>query len=132
MFSCVGRAFKIGGNHTVVWKRGYDKPVGRAFKIGNMKEYLLYLFGELTEYHSEKYPDIRFWKNDEYGVVLELEKSGALWVYHKIWWNFSDFFSLQYTETQQVMKDVLEEHLKLGVITPDSLADVVSFGWKSI
>jgi len=78
-----------------------------------MKEYLLYLFGELTEYHSEKYSDTRYWKNDEYGVVLELEKSGALWVYHKIWWNFSDFFSLQYTEKQQVMKDVLEEHLKL-------------------
>ena len=83
-----------------------------------MKEYLLYLLGELTEYHSEQYPDSRFWKNDEYGVVLELEKSGNLYIHNKIWWNFSDFFSLQYTETQQVMKDVLEEHLKLGVITP--------------
>ena len=83
-----------------------------------MKEYLLYLFGELTEYHSEKYPDSRFWKNDEYGVVLELEKSGRLWVYHKIWYSFSMFFFLQYSETQQVMKGLLEEHLKLGGITP--------------
>ena len=78
------------------------------------KEYLLYLFGELTEYHSEKYPDTRYWKNDEYGVVLELEKSGVLWVHHKIWTSFSMFFYLQYTETRQVMKGLLEEHLKLG------------------
>jgi len=83
-----------------------------------MKEYLLYLFGELTEYHSEKFPHSRFWKNDEYGVVLELEKSGTLWVYYKIWDNFSMFFSLEYNDTKQVMKIILEEHLKLGGITP--------------
>ena len=82
------------------------------------KEYLMYLFGELTEYHSEQYPDSRFWKNDEYGVVLELEKSGNLYIHHKIWTSFSMFFSLQYNETQQVMKSLLEEHLKLGGITP--------------
>ena len=82
------------------------------------KEYLLYLFGELTEYHSETFPDSRYWKNDEYGIVLELEKSGILYIHHKIWISFSMFFSLDYIETQQVMKDVLEEHLKLGVITP--------------
>jgi len=81
------------------------------------KEYLMYLFGELTEYHSEKYPDSRFWKNDEYGVVLELRQSGALWVSYKIWDNFSMFFSLQHSESQQVIKTILEEHLKLGKIT---------------
>ena len=81
------------------------------------KEYLMYLFGELTEYHSEKYPNTRYWKNDEYGVVLQLEKSGILYIHYKIWTNFSMFFSLQYNETQQVMKDVLEEYLKLGKIT---------------
>ena len=83
-----------------------------------MKEYLLYLFGELTEYHSETYPNTRFWKNEEYGVVLELKKSVNLWVHYKIWDSFSMFFSLQYNETKQVMKGLLEEHLKLGGITP--------------
>jgi hypothetical protein len=82
------------------------------------KEYLLYLFGEITEYHYEQYPDSRYWKNDEYGVVLQLEKSGRLWVYYKIWDTFSMFFSSEYNDTQQVMKSVLEEHLKLGGITP--------------
>ena len=85
-----------------------------------MKEYLLYLLGELTEYHSEQYPDSRFWKNDEYGVVLELEKSGNLYIHYKIWANFSIFFSSEYADTQRVMKSVLEEHLKLGVITPQT------------
>ena len=82
-----------------------------------MKEYLLYLLGHLTEVNSEKYPTSRFWKNEEYGIVLELEKSGILWIHYKIWNNFSDFFSLQYTETQQVMKDVLEEYLNLRGVT---------------
>lgn len=83
-----------------------------------MKEYLIYLLGELTEYHSNKFPNTKFWKNDEYGVVLELEKSGRLWVHNKIWDTFSMFFSSTYDYTQQVIKDVLVEHLKLGGITP--------------
>jgi len=78
------------------------------------KEYLLYLFGDLTEYHSEKIPDTRFWKNDEYGVVLELNERSYLYVHYDIWRGFSMFFSLTYNETQQIMKSRLEEHLKLG------------------
>ena len=82
-----------------------------------MKEYLLYILGQLTEVNSEKHPNSRFWKNEEYGVVLELEKSGTLWVHYKIWRNFSNFFSLLYSETKQVMKNVLEEYLNLQGIT---------------
>jgi hypothetical protein len=82
------------------------------------KEYLLYLFGELTEYHSETFPDSRYWKNDEYCVVLEFKTWGDLWIHYNIWDNFSMFFSLDYIETQQLMKSLLEEHLKLRVITP--------------
>jgi hypothetical protein len=85
------------------------------------KVYLLYLFGALTEYHSQRYPNNRFWKNDNDGVVLDLRESGSIYVHDKIWNNFSLFFSLQYNETQQVMKDLLEEHLKLMGITPEFL-----------
>jgi hypothetical protein len=83
-------------------------------------KFLNYLLGELTEYHSEKYPDTRYWKNDEYGVVLDLNKSGHLFIHHEIWYAFSNFFFLEYHETQQVMKNLLEQHLKLGGITPAS------------
>ena len=95
-------------------------------------DYLKYLFGDLTEVHSEKYPDSRFWKNDEYGVILELKKSGYLWVHYEIWSTFSMFFSLQYNETQQVMKDLLEEHLKLGGITPLLRQRNIQTHWKNI
>jgi hypothetical protein len=95
-------------------------------------KYLKYLLGNLTEVQSDKYPTYRFWKNDEYGVVLELRKSGNLWVHSEIWTNFSEFFSLQYNETQQVMKSLLEEHLKLGGITPEIRLPVGFKYWKNI
>jgi len=84
-----------------------------------MKEYLLYLFGELTEYHSEQYPDIRFWKNKENDVVLELEKSGRFWIDSYIWDNFSNFCLLTPTETKEFIKKVLEEHLNLKKTEPE-------------
>ena len=96
------------------------------------KDYLLYLFGELTEYYSEKYPNTRFWKNEEYGVVLELRKSSDLLVHYEIWENFSEFFSLQYEETQQVMRSLLGEHLKLRGITPKWLDLAYKHYWKNI
>ena len=95
-------------------------------------KYLKYLLGDLTEVHSEKYPDSRFWKNDKYGVVLELRKSGILYVHYNIWNSFSDFFSLQYDETSQVMKGLLEEHLKLGEITPQHSSHRPLYQWKNI
>jgi len=97
-----------------------------------MKEYLLYLLGVLTKYHSENFPDSRFWKNDEHGVVLELEKSGTLWVHYEIWNSFSLFFSLQHSESQQVIKTILEEHLKLGRITPKEYYCYLPSDWMNI
>jgi hypothetical protein len=96
------------------------------------KEYLLYLFGELTEYHSEQYHseqynDSRYWKNDEYGVILELKEIGILYVHYKIWLSFSNFFSLNYDETKQFIKDVLEEHLKLGGASISPCIDYKNF-----
>jgi len=96
-------------------------------------DYLKYLLGDLTEVHSEKYSDSRFWKNDEYGVVLELDNSGELWVLYNIWSSFSKFFSLRYSETQQIMKTLLEEHLNLGTITPEpKLKGLNNIDWNSI
>jgi hypothetical protein len=94
------------------------------------KEYLLYLFGDLTELNVKS--ESRYWKNNEYSVVLELKKSGNLWVRYTIWDSFSKFFSLQYGETQSVMKDVLEEHLKLGGITPGIAHIFQPVHWKNI
>jgi len=80
-------------------------------------KYLNYLFEDMYEVKSEEYPDSRFWKkNGE--VVLELKKSGNLIVLLSIWGDISNMFSLDYDETQQLIKDWAEQHLELDGITP--------------
>ena len=83
-------------------------------------KFLNYLFEDMYEFESKKYPDSIFWKKDG-EVVLELEKSGRLWVLESIWGDISNMFSLEYDETQQLIKDRMEQHLGLEGITPNSL-----------
>jgi hypothetical protein len=87
-------------------------------------KYLKYILGDLTEVHSRVVPENRFWKNDEYGVVLELEPAGHLmsdlWVHKDIWNNFSNFFSLSYIETKNVFMELFEEHLGIFNFIPIS------------
>jgi hypothetical protein len=51
-------------------------------------------------------------------VILELEKSGTLWVLYSVWTNISDMFSYGYEETQQLIKEWVEAQLKKGVVVP--------------
>lgn len=90
-------------------------------------KYLDFLFDGMYEVEQKKYPESRFWKKDD-NVVLDLEESGDMWVYFKIWDNFSGLFSLDYDETQQVMKEWLEENLNLEGITPQEFI----FRWKTL
>jgi hypothetical protein len=80
-------------------------------------KFLNYLFDDIYEVKSKKYPVYRFWKKGD-KVVLELEKSGNLWVLHTIWNNISYMFSLDYDETKQLIKEWVEQHLELEEITP--------------
>jgi hypothetical protein len=80
-------------------------------------EYLDFLFKDIYEVKSAKYKHSKFWKkNDE--VILELEKSGDLWVLRSIWSDISNVFSLNYYETQQLIKDWMEQRLGLVGVTP--------------
>lgn len=80
-------------------------------------KFLNYLFEDMYEVESKKYPDSIFWKkNGE--VVLELKKSGNLIVLLSIWGDISNMFSLDYVETQQLIKEWVEQHLELDGITP--------------
>jgi len=80
--------------------------------------YLDYLFKEVYEVKSKYYPDSTFFKKDD-KVILELEKSGTLWVLYSVWCNISNMFSFDYKETQQLIKEWVEEQLKLEEITPE-------------
>jgi len=64
--------------------------------------------------------------------VLELRISGELWILYSIWDNISSFFGLDYDATQQLIKEWVEEHLKLGDITPSQEGHPYLRGWKNI
>ena len=68
---------------------------------------------EKTKKHSESI----FWIKDG-EVIAEIKESAVVWVSHQIWMNINVMFSLEYDETQQVIKDWLEEHYKLGGLKP--------------
>ena len=52
-------------------------------------------------------------------MILELRPSGTLWVLRQIWNNISDMLSLDYDETQQIIKEWVEKQLKLEEIIPN-------------
>jgi uncharacterized membrane protein len=66
---------------------------------------------------EEEYPDYVFWVKDG-EVFAGIEKSKKFWVDYKIWETISKMFSLGYEETQEVIKEWLEEHYNLGSLKP--------------
>jgi hypothetical protein len=89
-------------------------------------KFLNYLFEDMYEVESKKYPDSRFWKKDD-KVILELRDSGFLWVSHLIWDDISNTFLLDKYETKILIKDWVEQNLELGVFTPWK-----KIGWNNI
>jgi hypothetical protein len=80
-------------------------------------KFLNYLFENMYSVKSKFYPDSTFFKKDD-KVILELEKSGTLWVLYSVWTDISDMFSYGYEETQQLIKEWVEAKLKKGVVVP--------------
>jgi len=80
-------------------------------------DYLEFLFKGMFSVKSKNYPNSTFFKKDD-KVILELEKSGTLWVLYSVWSNISDMFSYGYEETQQLIKEWVEAQLKLRGFAP--------------
>ena len=75
-----------------------------------------YLFDGMREIESENYPDSIFWeKNGE--KIIQLE-DGDLYVRQDIWQDISNMFSLNYDETQRVIKEWVEFNFNLDSVTP--------------
>ena len=80
-------------------------------------KFISYQFEPHEEKTSKKYPDSIFWtKNGR--IIVEIENLKYFWVINDIWTNISSMFSLEYEETQEVIKYWLEEHYNLGSLTP--------------
>lgn len=80
-------------------------------------KFLNYLFEDMYPVKSKYYPDSTFFKKDG-KVTLEMEKSGTLWVLYLVWSDISDMFSLDYNETQQLIKEWMEKQIKLQEVEP--------------
>ncbi len=70
-----------------------------------------------------KYPTSRFEIFNNYGVWLfdidyNSENKHFWYSYHRIYKVFSIKYSINYDDLQEVMKDILEEHLDLKGVTP--------------
>jgi hypothetical protein len=89
----------------------------------SIDKFITYQFEPHEEIRTKKFPDSIFWVKDG-KVIVEIEKTNFFWVSNQIWRSISLMFSLKNDETQQVVKDWLEEHYKLGSLKPRPL------GWK--
>jgi len=87
-------------------------------QYGNIiDKFITHQFEPHKEKRTKIYPNSIFWLKDG-EIIAQIEKSEYFWVLPQIWTNIMSMFSLDHTETQQVIKDWSEEHYKLGELTP--------------
>jgi uncharacterized membrane protein len=80
-------------------------------------KFITYQLEPHEEKRTKKYPKSVFWVKDG-AVIAEILQSKYFYVNYQIWRSISVMFSLENDETQQVIKEWLEEHYKLGGLTP--------------
>ena len=104
-------------------------------QYGNtIDKFITYQFEPHEEKRTKKHSESIFWVKDG-EVIAEIEKSKYyfhIWVSPQIWTNIMSMFSLDHTETQQVIKDWSEEHYKLGELTPLPRPKRSALDWKNI
>ena len=86
---------------------------------------LLYLnmnFGNLTPKTSPKYPNSVFYVDSDNEIMMEYnKKNDEVYINHdQIWSKIQSLFSLNYSETQSIMKHWLERDFSLRNLKPHS------------
>lgn len=83
------------------------------------KKELTKKFGDLRPYETVGYSDIVLYIDEDKNVYFDYNKeNGKSFVhYDTIWLFLEDIFSFNYKQIQQVTKEWLREHYKLGVKT---------------
>ena len=108
------------------------KYVIKESQYGNIiNKFISHQFEPHKEKRTREYPGSIFWVKDG-EVIVEIEKSEYFWVSPQIWRTIISMFSLEYDETQQVIKEWLEEHYKLGGLTPILIYKQKAVSWKNI
>ena len=93
-------------------------------------KFISYQFEPHEEKRTREYPESVFWVKDG-KVIAEIRESAFFWVNHQIWRSISFMFSLRHSETRLVIKDWLEEHYKLGSLSPLTLTDDNPVIWRN-
>ena len=91
------------------------------------------IFNNLIEYKDERYPNsIFYYKNDE--IYFELDKkNNILWCdYNLVWCIFPNQKTLEYGETQRVIKDMVDRYTNWGSVTPYSVSNCGRCWWIDI
>ena len=75
-------------------------------------------YGDLEQFETDKHPDYLFYgKGDKIIFDYNKENGKSFVHYDTIWLFLEDIFSFNYKQIQQVTKEWLREHYKLGVKT---------------
>jgi len=81
-------------------------------------KYLNSEYPELERFETEKNPYYIFFMKDDKFIFYYNKKNGYVGIsYDKIWSFLESFFGLEYKEIQDLTKEWVEEHYKLGVTT---------------
>ena len=108
------------------------KYVIKESQYGNIiNKFISHQFEPHKEKRTREYPESIFWIKDG-EIIAEIEKSKDFFVSPQIWKNIMSMFSLEYVETQQVIKEWLEEHYKLGGLKPYEGFLEQKYRWKNI
>lgn len=96
-----------------------NELIENSQKITKEQRFLELFQGLEIKSDIEKYPDsVFFFRGDEF--ILEI-KNSHLWVsYTKVWRVFKDEFHMNYSETKEFIKDMVEKHFKWKGLTTGS------------
>ena len=96
-------------------------------------KYLNSEYGDLEPYETDKHPNHIFFMKDGELIFDYNKKNGiVIFSYDKIWSFLKSFFGLEYKEIQDITKEWVEEHYKLGVSTTMTIVGGYYAWWRNI
>jgi hypothetical protein len=96
-------------------------------------KYLNSEYGDLEPYETDKHPNHIFFMKDGEVIFNYNKKNGVvIFSYDKIWSFLKSFFGLEYEEIQDLTKEWVEEHYKLGVSTTNGYKQFILTRWRNI
>jgi hypothetical protein len=123
----------VNGVQITLTEEQLKKIKKQTEKVSAEKRFLDLWNGCAIKFDFEKYPERIFLMKDNMVMFEQDFKNGYLWCDYKLVWSvFENEYGFTYTDIQSFIKDVVERHFKMGVITPQQYEQVNSSRWKDI